>query len=147
MHDLSMKSSDQLAGHRFDLSKSVLYLSALGLFAKLLKADVSGALLPGATLKAEYATWAAGLIGIVLLFSLLALVVCILEGAYIGHMSGEIEQEGKALMKRPAALISLSVLSGLGTLIYMAPLVLGGYASWKLWADTVAACAALWRVL
>ena len=142
-----MKSSDQLAGHRFDLSKSVLYLSALGLFAKLLKADVTGALLSGASLKAEYATWAAGLIGMVLCFTLLALVVCIIEGAYLGHTSGETEQEGKALLKHPTALVALSFAGGLGAIVYMAPLVLGIYTTWKLGGDTVAACAALWRLL
>ncbi|MET3177839.1 UNVERIFIED_ORG: hypothetical protein ABIC43_000978 [Variovorax guangxiensis] len=142
-----MESSTQLAGHRFDLSKSVLYLSALGLFAKLLKADVSGVLLPGVTLKAEHAAWAAGLIGMVLLFTLLALVISILEDAYDGLLSGKVQREGHKLLKNPVALVSLAVLGGLSAFVYMAPLVLGVYASSKLWADTASTCAALWRVL
>lgn len=142
-----MEAPGQLAAHRFELSKSLLYLSALGLFAKLLKADVSGVLLPGVALSAEHTAWAAGFIGMVLLFTLLAYVVCVLEVAYFGLVSGDTKRHSDLLLKSPKAVVALSVVAALGSSVYLLPPVLAAYASWQLRKDTINTFVALWRIL
>lgn len=145
-----MDTKDQLTGYRFELSKSVLYLSALGLFAKLLNADVVGAnaLLPGFLFKPEHVIWAAGVVGIVQTFTVFALHVCILEGLVYGHISGSLKKDSDQILRSSrSALLVFTVVKGFGGLVYFLPVLFGTFVAIKLWPDTAAALGALWRVL
>ena len=146
-----METKDQLVGYRFELSKSVLYLSTLGLFAKLLGAETAGAkvLLGGMEFDSKHALLAAGLVGMVLTFTVAALLICIAEGATYGHLSGKLKKDADQMLDptKRALLVTHSFVKGLGGWLYALPPTFGIVVAVKLWPDTAKALAMLWTVL
>lgn len=142
-----MDTRDQLAGHRFELSKTVLYLSALALLGKLVKADVSAALL-GIPAKAEHAAWAIALVALVQTFTVFALHVCILEDLAIRQVSGTLKADAnKIISASMPTLIFFHVVKGLGGLVYFLPVLFGTYVAIVVWPETVTALRLIWSAL
>ena len=145
---LTSRSKYVLAEKYYELGRSVLALSALGVLTKLLNIDLSKLEILGVTFDPASSRLIPGLIGITLLYVYAALVVSRAEaGDYFVSDPARIEElknpsdADKARMFVSIFFLPFSVVA------YLGPLIFGLLAIVTLWRDIVSVLAALWSAL
>jgi hypothetical protein len=135
-----------LTAQLVDLGKTVLALSALGIFAKLLNVDLSQLQVLGVVLGPTTSGLLAGFIGLALIYAYIALVVARLE-AGIDIATSEETMESYKKIYKSKSLMGLSVLSlPLSIFVYSMPYLLGAFAISLLWSDSWSVVKAVWRL-
>jgi hypothetical protein len=133
-----------LAPKRYELGKLVLVLAALGIFAKVLRIDLSQLDVLGIKFGASSTSLIPGLIGVALVYALAAFFVASTEAAFT-HL---VDSESKALAQLTMESKSvrwLSVLAlAISGVVYATPWLLGAFASWYLWRDVVTLVKLVW---
>lgn len=135
-----------IADQGVELGRSVLVLSALGLFAKLLHIDVSQLQVLGIKLEPTHAGLIPGFIGLALIYSLAAFCVSRMEAAIETQVdSAVIESRQKVTDSKPLLAISFLALP-FTIAVYSMPYILGLFSVWLLWSDSVAVIRAIWNL-
>jgi hypothetical protein len=129
-HDLAPKS--------WELGSYTLILSALGILAKVLRIDVAGLDILGVKMGAESVVLIPGFIGLALGYTFLAYCAARLENVLVLHSGADtkalIEEFPKDRSLRWVSYVALAFSAP----VYIAPLVLGVFATTYLWPDSVA---------
>jgi hypothetical protein len=129
-HDLAPKS--------WELGKYVLILATLGIFAKVLRIDVSGLEILGVKLGTESDALIPGFIGLALLYTFVAFCVARLENIFVlrgdHHTKAVLDEMPKNRSLRWLSYVSLAP----SVVVYSMPLLLGTFATWYLRADSLA---------
>jgi hypothetical protein len=136
-----------LAEKTFDLGVAVLTLSALGVMAKLLKVDLTKLQIMGVGLNPENASLVPGLLGIAIIFTLLAYHVARTEAAFERTSDRARREADLGAMKLPGMKIMLVLAGPAAFFVYAMPLVAGLLATKLLWIDIISVASTVWSLL
>jgi len=135
-----------IADKSFELGKSVLTLSCLGLFVKLLKVDLSNIQVLGIAVGPTYNHLVPGFLGLFLCYAYMCLCVARMEFALeIASRQDLHDQLEKATEVKPL-LAFFIVASPFFTAVYLGPFALGAYSIYLLWSDIVAVVLSTWAL-
>lgn len=135
-----------LAAQGADIGRSVLSLSALGLFAKLLHIDLGQLQILGVALKPASAGLIPGFIGLALLYAYLAFIVARLEAAIEDHTrSDSIEARLAIKESKPLRVVSYLALP-FSAVVYATPYIVGAASIRLLWTDTAAVASSIFSL-
>ena len=145
---LSSQTKHILAEKYYEIGRSVLVLSALGILTKLLNIDLSKLEVLGVTFDPESSRLIPGLIGLALIYAYAALVVSRAEGAdYFISDPAQLERlRNPTDVDKARTIISVFFLP-FSVFAYAGPLVIGLLSIILLRRDIIAVLAALWTAL
>ena len=133
-----------VAGQSVDLGKSVLTLSALGLFAKLLHIDLGKLQILGVELQPSNASLIPGFLGLALIYAYVCFVVARAEAAIEGEVDKDAIDHRNKNKEKGGLLLLAFLLSPFTLVVYSMPLVFGGCAIYSLWSDSLKVLTAIW---
>lgn len=133
-----------IAGQGVDLGKSVLTLSALGLFTKLLHIDLSKLQVLGVELKPSNASLIPGFLGLALIYAYFCFVVARAEAAIEGEVDKDAIDHRNKIKEKKGLLLLTFLLSPFSVVAYSMPLAFGGFAIVLLWSDSLKVLKAVW---
>ena len=133
-----------IATQSLDLGKTVLALSALGLFTKLLHVDLSQMQVLGVVLQPANANLIPGFLGLALMYAFLCFVVARME-ASIECEVDEAVITSRSKVKEKKGLLALAFLiAPLSLVVYSLPFAFGIFSIVLLWSDSMAVLKAIW---
>jgi hypothetical protein len=135
-----------LASENISLGKTVLTLSALGLFAKILKIDLSQLQILGVTLGPTGTALIPGFIGIGLIYTLLAFILARIEMILDQRTNPDAAKAMTEAIDSTSGLLITLVALPVSIIVYSMPYILGLFATSVLWQDTWAVLKAIWAV-
>jgi len=135
-----------LAPKGWELGKSVLALSALGVFMKLLHVDLSQFQVLGVSFGTKNASLIPGFIGLALIYSWSAFILARLESALFQTTNKDTKETHQQILGNKV-LMAFSILAlPLSILVYSLPYVLGVFSIAFLWADSMAVLRTVWAL-
>ena len=145
---LSSQTKHVLAEKYYEIGRSVLVLSALGILTKLLNIDLSKLEVLGVTFDPHSSRLIPGLIGLALIYAYSALVVSRAEAAdYFVSDPAQLERLKNPSDADKARRIVSAFFLPFSLFAYAGPLLIGLLSIVLLWRDIVAVLAALWSAL
>lgn len=136
-----------LATEGFGLAKSVLGLSALGVFTKLLNVDLSKLDVLGVSFAPSTSSLIPGFLGLALMYAYLAFCVAraeaIDENLSDPAVVDRLERRSKSKLHRIVALLGAPLV----VVVYSTPLALGFISIVLLWSDSIAVLVAVWKLM
>lgn len=133
-------------GQSVDFGKAVLTLSALGLFTKLLRIDLSRLQILGITLQPANANLIPGFLGLALMYAFLAFSVARMEASIAGEVDKDVV-ESMNKVKESKGLLTLAFLTApFSFVVYSTPYALGIFTITLLWADSIGVLKAIWAL-
>lgn len=133
-----------LAPQGWELGKSVLTLSALGVFTKLLHVDLSQFQVLGVSFGTKNASLIPGFIGLALMYSLSAFILARLESALFQTTNKDAKETyAHILQSKGLRALSLLVLP-LSFFVYSLPYALSIFSIAFLWSDSMAVLRVVW---
>ncbi|WP_229633572.1 hypothetical protein [Duganella qianjiadongensis] len=133
-----------IAAQSVDLGKTVLALSALGLFTKLLNIDLGKLQILGVELKPSSASLIPGFLGLALLYAFACFIVARMEGAIESEVDKDaIEHRAKIKEKRGLLILSF-LISPISLVVYSMPFAFGLLTISLLWSDSMKVLRSIW---
>jgi len=133
-----------LTGQGIELGKTVLTLSALGLFTKLLHIDLSQLQILGVALRPAYAGLIPGFVGLALMYAFIAFFVARMEAAIENEVDDAVIESRKNVLKSKSLLVLVLFTTPLAFVVYSMPFVLGAFSIVLLWSDSMSVLQAIW---
>ncbi|PKO91785.1 MAG: hypothetical protein CVU15_09270 [Betaproteobacteria bacterium HGW-Betaproteobacteria-1] len=143
--DLSFAKFD-LAPQGWELGKSVLALSALGIFSKLLGIDLSQFQFLGVTLGEKSVQLIPGFLGLTLIYSLLAFILARLEAGLFHSTSKETKNTNQEILANKGLTIIALLALPISIFVYSLPYVLGAFTVTFLWSDSMLVLSMIWAL-
>lgn len=135
-----------MTGQSVDLGKSVLMLSALGLFTKLLHIDLSQLAILGVVLRSTNVDLIPGFIGLALMYAFLAFSVARMEASIAMQVDKDAIENQKKIKESKGLLILACGVSPFAFIVYSMPYALGLFTIVLLWADSMGVLKAIWAL-
>ncbi|WP_295749827.1 hypothetical protein [Undibacterium sp.] len=139
-------TKDSIGSQSLDIGKSVLALSALGLFTKLLKIDLSKIQILGVTFGTDSSKLIPGFLGLALIYSFLAFIVARTEVSLDQEVNKDTVATRKAIAENKGAFYFALLISPLSLVVYSTPYAVGAVAIALLWGDSISILGLLWSV-
>ena len=133
-----------LAGQSSDLGKTVLALSTLGLFTKLLNIDLSNLQVLGVSLRAENSGLIPGFLGLALIYAFVAFSVARMEAAFEVQTNKETVEANKIIIGSKLLLGLAFLALPFSLFVYSMPYVLGLFSIGLLWSDSMSVVSSIW---
>ncbi len=140
------KTNFSLAPENLSLAKTVLTLSALGIFSKLLNVDLSGLSLMGVTLSPDNSQLIPGFLGIALVYIYVAYCVSRIELSTEYVDDPETIPKFKKHASSKPRMVFLFLLLPFSVFVYAMPTFLGGFSIYLLWSDITAVWRTVWSI-
>lgn len=135
-----------LANQSTDLGKTVLALSALGLFTKLLNVDLSNLQVLGVSFLPEHSGLIPGFLGLALIYAFVAFSVARVESAIEGQTNKETVEANK-IVAGSKPLLSLAFIAlPFSIFVYSMPYALGLFSISLLWSDSMSVVSSIWAL-
>jgi hypothetical protein len=135
-----------LASQGTELGKTVLALSTLGLFTKLLNVDLGNLQVFGVALRPENADLLPGFLGLALTYTFFAFCIARIEAVIEGQICPEALAETKRIFESKPLLGLAFLAFPLSGVVYLMPYILGIFAIHLLWSDTVSVAGSIWAL-
>ncbi|MHB1015072.1 MAG: hypothetical protein ACYC2W_07315 [Desulfurivibrionaceae bacterium] len=135
-----------LASQSIDLGKTVLALSALGLFTKLLHIDLSQLQILGVSLSPASSSLVPGFLGLALIYAFIAFSVARIEAAVERQTNKETVEATKIITDSKPLLALMFLIFPFSVFVYSMPYVLGAFAINLLWSDSMTVVTSIWAL-
>ena len=133
-----------LAGQGTDLGRTVLALSTLGLFTKLLNIDLSNLQVLGVSLRPENSGLIPGFLGLALIYAFVAFSVARMEAAFEVQTDKGTVEANKIIIDSKS-LLGLALLAlPFSVFVYSMPYVLGLFSISLLRSDSISVLSSIW---
>ncbi len=127
-----------------DIAKSLLIFGSLGIFSKLLDIDLGQANMIGITVDPAYSQLIPGFFGLIVIYLFITFCVARIEAILEQEINGETSQVLEQLKKSKPLMGAMILVSPFTLFVYSMPYVLGGYAVYLLWPDSMSVLSILW---
>lgn len=135
-----------LASQSTELGKTVLALSTLGLFTKLLNIDLSNLQVLGVSLRPENSNLIPGFLGLALIYAFVAFSVARIEAAFEGQTNKDTVEANKIIIGSKSLLSFAFLALPFSIFVYSMPYALGLFAISLLWSDSMSVVASVWAL-
>lgn len=135
-----------IASQSVDLGKTVLALSALGLFTKLLHIDLSQLQILGVSFSPTSSSLVPGFIGLALIYAFIAFSVARIEAAVERQTNKETVEATKIIIKSKPLLALMFFVFPFSVFVYSMPYVLGAFVINLLWSDSMTVVTSIWTL-
>jgi hypothetical protein len=136
-----------IAAQSADLGKTVLVLSALGSFTKLLNIDMSKLQILGIELNPSNVKLIPGFLGIALTYAFLCFIVARMEGVIESAVDKEAIEHTTKIKESKGLLILTLLIFPASFLVYFMPFAFGGFAITLLWSDSMSVLKSIWQLV
>lgn len=135
-----------IAAQSLDLGKTVLALSALGLFTKLLHIDLSQMQVLGVVLQPTDANLIPGFLGLALIYAFLGFVVARIEISIECEVDEAVISSRNKVKDKKGLLVLAFLIAPFSLVVYSLPFAFGIFSIVLLWADSMAVLKAIWAL-
>lgn len=129
-----------------ELGKTVLLLSALGLFTKLLHIDLSHLQVLGIALQPKNAGLIPGFLGLTLMYTYMAFFVSRMEAVIETQVDSAVTESRNRVLESKLLLTLTFLVLPFSFVVYSLPFFIGALAIIFLWSDSILVLQAIWSL-